>query len=56
MVDRALIVERELADSEHIRNQRSRNSNQPRGVGLVRNTRDHPEPAPYVITLITTYR
>ncbi|XP_028100489.1 uncharacterized protein LOC114299855 [Camellia sinensis] len=48
MVDRALIMERELADSERIRNQRSRNNNQPRGGGPVRNTRDHPSPAPYV--------
>ncbi|XP_028054834.1 uncharacterized protein LOC114259046 [Camellia sinensis] len=47
MVDRALIVERELADSECIRNQRSRNNNQLRGGGPVRNTRDHPAPAPY---------
>ncbi|XP_028090826.1 uncharacterized protein LOC114291033 [Camellia sinensis] len=47
MVDRALIVERELADSERIRNQRSKNNNQPRGGGPVRNTRNHPAPAPY---------
>ncbi|XP_028057276.1 uncharacterized protein LOC114261233 [Camellia sinensis] len=47
MVDRALIVEQELADSERIRNQRSRNNNQPRGGGPVRNTRNHLVPAPY---------
>ncbi|XP_028110938.1 uncharacterized protein LOC114309408 [Camellia sinensis] len=47
MVDRALIVERELADSERIRNQQSRNNNQPREGGPVRNTRNHPAPAPY---------
>ncbi|XP_028078909.1 uncharacterized protein LOC114280732 [Camellia sinensis] len=47
IVDRALIVERELADSKRIQNQRSRNNNQPRGGGPVRNTRNHPAPAPY---------
>ncbi|XP_028086416.1 uncharacterized protein LOC114287305 [Camellia sinensis] len=47
MVDLALIVERKLADSERIRNQRSRNNNQPCGGHPVRNTRNHPAPAPY---------
>ncbi|XP_028072240.1 uncharacterized protein LOC114274494 [Camellia sinensis] len=39
--------DKELANSKRIQNQRSRNNNQPRRGGPVRNTRNHLAPAPY---------